>query len=155
MNTGETMETDRLWLVPGINGRDNEPFLNMLAKEGDFRSFCGVDYSEKYLKSFENYFERSELEECYYSLFTKENPQEFIGCAGVHRERHHELEVYISKPYRKTGYCTEAANKLIELLFSKGLSVDGHIVTADRIYARTLAENESAAFYGNRIEKYV
>lgn len=88
------METDRLWLVPGINGRDNEPFLNMPAKEGDFRSFCGVDYSEKYLKSF-------------------------------------------------------------ELLFSKGLSVDGHIVTADRIYARTLAENESAAFYGNRIEKYV
>lgn len=170
MNTGEKVETERLWLVPGLHARDGKAFLKMLAEEGDLRAFCGADYSEKLLKSFENYFERSELEECYYVLFPKENPKELIGCAGIHKERHYEIEVYISKPYRNRGYCEEAAKKVIELLFSGRLRADGKVIAADEMYALTLADNEPTfhvlrklgfektaedSFYGNPLVEYV
>ena len=42
MNTGKDLETDRLFLLPGRDERDNEPFLRMLREEGNFRDFCGV-----------------------------------------------------------------------------------------------------------------
>ena len=42
MNTGKDFETDRLFLLPGRDERDNEPFLRMLREEGNFRDFCGV-----------------------------------------------------------------------------------------------------------------
>ena len=48
MNTGKALETKRLVLVPGNNARDDEPFINMLRNDGNFRDFCGIEFSEKY-----------------------------------------------------------------------------------------------------------
>lgn len=55
MNTGKDLETDRLFLLPGRDDRDNESFLRMLREEGNFRDFCGVDFSEYYLKNYDGY----------------------------------------------------------------------------------------------------
>ena len=49
MNTGKALETKRLVLVPANNARDDEPFINMLRNDGNFRDFCGIEFSEKYL----------------------------------------------------------------------------------------------------------
>lgn len=143
MNTGDRLETERLLLFPGLNARDDKPFLKMLKEDGDFRIFCGVDLTERRLNQFANYFERSTVEECIYSVFRKEDPDGFIGYVGFHRELNYEIEFYISKFQRKKGYCTEAAEAVIKLLFSKGLSVDGNVVTVDKLYATTIAENIS------------
>lgn len=139
MNTGTKLETDNLYLVPGRN-RDNEPFLRMLRDDGDFRNFCGIEFSEKYLMEFSNYFERSGHDQCMYSIFTKEN-DEFIGYVGFHSEGDYEIEFYISKPQRRKGYCEEACRKVIDLLFSEGLSIDGKQFCVDKLYATTLEDN--------------
>ena len=52
MNTGLTLETERLFLIPGSNARDDELFIQMLRKDGNFRDFCGIEFSEKYLENF-------------------------------------------------------------------------------------------------------
>ena len=56
MNTGIKIETERLLLIPGSNVRDNVPFIHMLRNDGDFRAFCGIEFSEKYLADFCDYF---------------------------------------------------------------------------------------------------
>ena len=139
MNTGIKLVTDNLYLVPGSNDRDNEPFLRMLREDGDFRDFCGIEFSEKYLLEFNDYFERSDHEQCMYSIFTKKN--EFIGYVGFHSEGDYEIEFYISRKQRRNGYCEEACRKVISLMFSEGLSVDGKQFCVDKLYATTLAEN--------------
>lgn len=144
MNTGREIETERLWLRPGANARDNEPFLQMLREDGDFRMFCGVDPEEKYLKNFVNYFEWTGHDECYYSIFGKEEPDRFIGYVGFHREEHYEIEFYISKPYRNNGFCEEASRAVIRLLFTEGLSVDGEVFTANKLFATAIAGNAAA-----------
>ena len=63
MNTGIKIETERLLLVPGNNARDNVSFTHMLRKDGDFREFCGIEFSD--------YFEHTGHEECIYSIFPK------------------------------------------------------------------------------------
>lgn len=52
MNTGREIETKRLKLLPGSNKRDSKPFLKMLREDGNFREFCGVEFSEKNLSEF-------------------------------------------------------------------------------------------------------
>ena len=108
MNTGKALETKRLVLVPGNNARDDEPFINMLRNDGNFRDFCGIEFSEKYLAEFRNYFERTGHDECIYSIFLKGSDR-FIGYVGFHRERNldYEIEFYISKSERRKGYCEE------------------------------------------------
>lgn len=140
MNTGTKLETDNLYLLPGSNARDNEPFLRMLRDDGDFRDFCGIDFSEKYLMEFNDYFERSDHEQCMYAIFTKDD-DEYIGYVGFHSEENYEIEFYIARPYRKKGYCEEACKKVISLIFSDGISVDGKRFCVDKLYATTLAEN--------------
>lgn len=142
MNTGIKIETERLLLVPGNNARDNVSFIHMLRNDGDFREFCGIEFNEKYLAEFNDYFERTGHEECIYSIFPKET-DEFIGYVGFHRERNtdYEIEFYISKSQRRKGYCEEACKAVIELIFTEGLSVDGNVISVQKLYATTLAEN--------------
>lgn len=52
MNTGKKIETERLLLIPGSNARDDAHFIHMLRNDGDFRDFCGIEFSEKYLAEF-------------------------------------------------------------------------------------------------------
>lgn len=144
MNMGTKIETERLLLLPGLTVRDSEPFLRMLKDDGDFRMYCGAVSSEDNIQTFSDYFERSQCSECMYSIFRKKEPDRFIGYVGFHQERNYELEFYISKPYRNRGYCTEAATAVIGQLFGKGLSVDGNVLTVDRLYSTTIAGNASA-----------
>ena len=144
MNTGTTIETKRLLLIPGNNARDDVPFTHMLRKDGSFREFCGLEFREKYLDEFRNYFERTGHEECVYSIFRKDEPDnKFIGYVGFHREHNsrYELEFYISQLERKKGYCEEACKAVIELIFSEGISVDGNVLRVQKLYATTLTEN--------------
>lgn len=142
MNTGIKIETERLMLIPGSNVRDNVPFIHMLRSDGNFCDFCGIEFSEKYLAEFSDYFERTGHEECIYSIFPK-GTDEFIGYVGFHRERNsdYEIEFYISKLQRRKGYCEEACKAVIELIFSEGLSVDDNVLSVQKLYATTLAEN--------------
>lgn len=142
MNTGIKIETEHLLLIPGSNARDNESFIRMLRNDGDFRDFCGIEFSERYLAEFRDYFERTGHEECIYSIFPK-GTDEFIGYVGFHRERNsdYEIEFYISKSQRRKGYCEEACKAVMELIFSDGLSVDNNALSVQKLYATTLAEN--------------
>ena len=54
MNTGVTIETEHLFLIPGSNARNDVPFIFMLRNDGDFRGFCGIEFREKYLAEFRN-----------------------------------------------------------------------------------------------------
>ena len=127
MNTGKALETKRLVLVPGNNARDDEPFINMLRNDGNFRDFCGIEFSEKYLAEFRNYFERTG----------------HIGYVGFHRERNldYEIEFYISKSERRKGYCEEACKAVMDLFFSEGVSVDHTRISGRKLYATTLSDN--------------
>lgn len=142
MNTGKALETKRLLLVPGNNVRDDEPFINMLRNDGNFRDFCGIEFSEKYLAEFRNYFERTGHDECIYSIFLKGSDR-FIGYVGFHRERNldYEIEFYISKSERRKGYCEEACKAVMDLFFSEGVSVDHTRITGRKLYATTLSDN--------------
>ena len=142
MNTGSIIQTQRLLLIPGNNVRDDVPFIEMLRTDGNFRDFCGIEFEEKYLVRFRNYFERTGREECVYSIFPK-GRDEFIGYVGFHRERNsdYEIEFYISKSQRRKGYCEEACKAVMELIFSDGLSVDNNALCVQKLYATTLAEN--------------
>lgn len=143
MNTGMKVETKRLILLPGVNERDAPPFLKMLEKDGNFREFCGVDLSERNLKRFATYFERTGHEECIYSIFLK-NINVFVGYVGFHREEDgdYEIEFYVSKEYRRNGYCEEACKVVMKQIFHEGISVDGEILSVDKLYAVTMIENE-------------
>lgn len=142
MNTGIKIETERLVLVPGSNARDSEHFIHMLRNDGNFRDFCGLEFSEKYLAEFNNYFERTGHDECIYSIFLKGTDM-FIGYVGFHREHNsdYEIEFYISKSQRRKGYCEEVCKAAIELIFTEGLSVDDNVLSVEKLYATTLAEN--------------
>ena len=115
MNTGSAIETERLFLLPSRTDRDSEAFLQMLRDDGDFYIFCGVSPSEKHVKGFSNYFERTDHELCTYSIFPKQQKDKFIGYVGVHREMEdeYEIEFYIAREYRRNGYCEEASRELI------------------------------------------
>lgn len=143
MNTGKPFETKNLILLPSNNLRDNASFLKMLKADGDFRNFCGVEYSEAALSLLENYFDKPET--CYYSIYRKVEPCKYIGHTGFYWKKDRcEIECYLFKPYRNNGYCMEAAEELIHFLFSNGLSVDGNIRTPDKIYSSVLAGNRPA-----------
>ena len=49
MNTGKIIETKHLFLKPGNNATDSEPFIKMLRQDGDFEAFCGLPNSENNL----------------------------------------------------------------------------------------------------------
>lgn len=142
MNTGTKIETERLVLFPGSDTRDSERFIQMLRNDGNFRDFCGVDFSEKNLEEFNNYFERTGHDECVYSIFLK-GTDTFIGYVGFHRESNvdYEIEFYISKSHRRKGYCEEACKAVIELIFTEGLSVDNDVLSVQKLYATTLTDN--------------
>lgn len=72
MNTGKKIETEHLLLIPGSNVRDDAPFIHMLRNDGDFRDFCGIEFSEKYLAEFKNYFERTGHEEVFIQYSQRE-----------------------------------------------------------------------------------
>ena len=78
MNAGKKIETERLLLIPGSNARDDAHFIHMLRNDGDFRDSCGIEFSEKYLAEFKNYFEHTGHEECSYSIFPRRT-DEFFG----------------------------------------------------------------------------
>ena len=94
----------------------------MLRDDGDFSIFCGVSPSEKHVRRFANYFERTDHELCTYSIFPKQQKDKFIGYVGVHREMEdeYEIEFYIAREYRRNGYCEEASRELINQLFGDG-----------------------------------
>ena len=52
MNTGKIIETNRLYLIPRKNSRDDEAFIKMLRQDGNFREFTGLEFKEKYLEQF-------------------------------------------------------------------------------------------------------
>ena len=54
-----------------------------------------------------------------------------LGYCGFNICKQCEIEFYISKTYRKNGYCTEAASELVCHVFSEGVSVDGNRKYAD------------------------
>lgn len=144
MNTGIKLETERLMLTPGSNIRDNEPFIHMLRNDGNFREFCGMEFKEKYLAEFCDYFERTGHEECIYSIYPK-GTETFIGYVGFHRDHSdYEIEFYISKSQRRKGYCEEACKAVMELIFTEGLSVDDKVLSVEKLYATTLVENIAA-----------
>ena len=143
MNTGNTRETNRLILRPGDSGRDDKPFLTMLREDGDFRIFCGVDPSEERIQEFAGYFSEKKL--CLFSLFRKDVPDEFIGYAGIgfHQSGRYEAEFYLARKYRGHGYCTEALEAILQILFTEGLSMDGETICLNEVYATTIADNEA------------
>lgn len=145
MNTGITIETERLLLIPGNNARDDEPFILMLRNDGNFRDFCGLDFSEKNLEDFRNYFERRGHGRCIYSIFPK-NTNRFIGYVGFHREPDfdYEIEFYIMKNERRKGYCEEACKAVINFFFSEGLSIDNNKLRVKKLYASVLTDNTPA-----------
>lgn len=141
MNTGNIIETKNLLLKPGNNATDNKPFIEMLRRDGNFKDFCGLPFSEKHLDMFKDYFEHSENDQCIFSIYPKENTI-FIGYVGFHREHNgYELEFYIAKEYRGKGFCEEACIAVINELFSNGISVDENIITEKKLYATTLPDN--------------
>ena len=142
MNTGVTIETERLPLIPGSNARDDEPFIKMLRSDGNFCDFCGIEFSEKYLADFRNYFERRGHGRCIYSIYPK-NTNKFIGYIGFHREPDfdYEIEFYIQKSERRKGYCEEACKAVINQFFSEGLSIDNDKIRVKKLYASTLPDN--------------
>lgn len=143
MNTDREMETKNLILRPSLNIRDSESFCYMLKNDGDFRAFCGVDYSDEQLLHFSNYFEVKNS--CLYSVFSKEIPGEFIGYVGLgYQNERFELEFYVAKKYRGNGYCAEASDVFIKELFERGVSMDGRLLKLDSIYATTIKDNISA-----------
>ena len=144
MNTGSAIETERLFLLPSRTDRDSEAFLQMLRDDGDFSIFCGVSPSEKHVRRFANYFERTDHELCTYSIFLKQHKDKFIGYVGVHREMEdeYEIEFYIASEYRRNGYCEEASRELINQLFGDGVSANGRNLFVDKLYVTTQTENE-------------
>lgn len=105
---------DRLLLRPGKNITDDEPFITMLRKDGDFKDFCGLDFSERYLEGFRNYFELDN--NCIYSIYPR-TTERFIGYVGVHCEpkcSDYEIEFYTARDERRKGYCFEASTALID-----------------------------------------
>lgn len=145
MNTGTPIETERLLIIPGNNARDNEPFIHMLRNDGNFRDFSGLEFREKYLMEFFDYFERTGHEECIYSIYPRVTGK-FIGYVGFHREPNsdYEIEFYITKSQRRKGYCEEACKAVIELIFTEGISVDGNVLRVKKLYATTLTDNIAA-----------
>ena len=144
MNTGKIIETKHLFLKPGNNATDSEPFIKMLRQDGDFEAFCGLPFSDKYLEMFVDYFEHEENDQCLYSLYLKDDDV-FIGYVGFHREiDDYELEFYIGKEFRRKGFCKEACVEVINILFDEGLSVDGNILVEEKLYAATLPNNVAA-----------
>ena len=144
MNTGSAIETERLFLLPSRTDRDSEAFLQMLRDDGDFSIFCGVSPTEKHVRRFANYFERTDHELCTYSIFPKQQKDKFIGYVGVHREMEdeYEIEFYIAREYRRNGYCEEASRELINQLFGDGVSGKGKNLFVDKLYVTTQTENE-------------
>ena len=145
MNTGLPIETERLKLIPGNNARDDEPFISMLRNDGNFRDFCGLKFSEKYLSGFRNYFERED-DSCYFSIYPK-NTDAFVGYVGFHCEApsyDYEIEFYISKSERRKGYCEEACKAAINFFFNESLSVNNHYVSKKELYATVLPDNKPA-----------
>lgn len=144
MNTGLPIETERLKLLPGSNARDDEPFTIMLRNEGNFRDFCGFEFSEKFLSSFQNYFERRDGS-CLYSIFPKYT-NIFIGYAGVHRDSNYdyEIEFYIKKSERRKGFCEEACKAVMNQFFNEYLSIDNDKIRAKKLYATALPDNSPA-----------
>lgn len=140
MNTGKIIETSSLYLIPGKNSRDDEAFIKMLRRDGNFRKFTGLEFKEKHLEEFRNYFERKGNCECIYSIYRK-NKKDFIGYVGFHKEINFEIEFYISKPERRRGYAKEACIEIINLFFTEGLSIDNKIIKKGEIYAVTLTDN--------------
>lgn len=146
MNKNKKLETERLLLLPSINSRDNVPFMEMLRVDGDFHSFTGLEPTEDNINAFDGYLESG----CLYSVFAKNNPEKFIGYAGVcYQNRKQEVGFYISKPYRNQGYCTEALQKICEEIFVgniKWFSPRGihEILDVDVLYATTLTKNDHA-----------
>ena len=53
MNTGLTLETERLFLIPGSNARDDELFIQMLRKDGNFRDFVVLSLAKNIWKILE------------------------------------------------------------------------------------------------------
>lgn len=146
MNINNPIETERLILLPGENERDNAAFLQMLRKGGDFRLFCGVDFSESNLMGFDGYLERA----IRYAIYQKTAPGEMLGYVGLfNRGESWETEFYIKKTERRNGYCTEALLALCVAAFFGALKIqdeDGKAETLilDEIYATTTVENTAA-----------
>lgn len=144
MNTGKMIETDRLLLRPGKNITDDEPFITMLREDGDFKDFCGLDFSERYLEGFRNYFELDN--NCIYSIYPR-TTERFIGYVGVHCEpkcSDYEIEFYTARDERRKGYCFEASTALIDQFFNKSLSINNNSLTISELYATVLPDNMSA-----------
>lgn len=136
------LETKQLIMLPAGNA-DNLNLLEMLKNDGDFRMFCGVDFSEENLTNFEGYFSGKNM--CAFSLFRKEEATDFIGYVGfsLREKNRYEVDFYIAKKHRNRGYCTEAVQKLLEVLKTDGLSIDGSIIHCEKVYATTLEENDA------------
>lgn len=144
MNTGNIIETENLLLKPGNNATDNKPFIEMLRRDGNFKDFCGLPFSERYLSSFEDYFEHINDDQCLFSIHPKEKDI-FIGYVGFHRERDgYELEFYIGKQFRRKGFCEEACIAIINELFNNGISANGNMIIEGKLYASTLPDNVAA-----------
>ena len=143
MNTGNTRGTNRLILRPSDSVRDDKPFLTMLREDGDFRIFCGVEPSEERIQEFAGYFSEKKL--CLFSLFRREAPDEFIGYAGIglHQSGRYEVEFYLAKKHRGHGYCTEALEAILQILFTEGLPMDGETICLNEVYATTIEDNEA------------
>ena len=140
----EKIITERLILREAKTSRDESPFHKMLREEGDFKAYCGFDYSEDIMRNFYGYFDHGE---CHYSVFEKDNDAEMIGYVGIalHETGSYEAEFYISRPYRNKGYCTEALKVLIDAYFEGRLPVRdaaNHQEELSFLYATFLEDNE-------------
>ncbi len=143
MNMGEKITTERLILLPSRNDRDNAVFLKMLREDGDFRMFCGVDFSEENLLNFNNYFEHKET--CYFSVFLKSAPERFIGYVGISNIKDAvDVEFYIAKKFRNAGYCTEALYAVCRNAIESGLDFDGVKIIFECVNAVVIDENHPA-----------
>lgn len=143
MNLVFPIETARLMLLPGQDTRDNIAFLQMLKNDGDFRQFCGVDYSEQNLLKFDSYLERDLL----YAIYRKDDLTELLGYIGLGEQNgRYEIEFYIKRPERRKGYCTEALHALCKTAFAGKLATmnkrkERESLILDKIYATATAEN--------------
>ena len=133
----EVLETERLLLLPSVNGRDLEEYHRHLTTEGDFYYQYGMKMTDEILHVCD--FESNGVK-CF-TIFLK-STNEMIGYVGLSENGNKEanLEFYIFKDFRQNGYCFEAARKYIDAYFDHEFDD----IWGDKVTATTFFENEPA-----------
>ena len=128
----EYLQTQRLILSRTNNKHDNVQFLDMLKNDGDFKLFCGIEFSETSLAMFDGYLEQ----ENFFRIYCRDDTNRLLGYAGIIEQNgRSEIEFYIKRCERRKGYGYEAVTAILSNTFAE---------KTEEIYATTQKENNAA-----------